>query len=289
MNKWKCYICGHAIIDSFSLFSLSEETDRVFLAHDDCCKRIEPKDQPFVLKITKRDVVLAVEKVVKAAAPRTSSEEEIRKVLAEHFIRYSDTDKDDGFGMYECDCGETFPCAGNAVIHQAEKMAPLLVSPEAAPPALVVKVTPADGSIPPNASPPSWSQPQVAGVALAHSSFANMTMMTGQPNVTNGAAPPEEVKSAIALVEELAKSMAFGRTYEALRTVCRAAERAPEVQSAADEAVLHNYAYQNPFGELKAGYYWCLCGWQGPDRASYWKHLREALRGTFAASAPEPG
>lgn len=39
----------------------------------------------------------------------------------------------------------------------------------------------------------------------------------------------------------------------------------------------HNYAYQEPFEDMKAGFYYCLCGWQGPDRLSYWKHL-EALQ-----------
>ena len=39
----------------------------------------------------------------------------------------------------------------------------------------------------------------------------------------------------------------------------------------------HNYQYKEPFGELKAGFYWCLCGWEGPDRSSYWKHLESLL------------
>lgn len=39
----------------------------------------------------------------------------------------------------------------------------------------------------------------------------------------------------------------------------------------------HNYQYSNPHGEYKVGYYWCLCGWEGPDRDSYWKHLAAEL------------
>lgn len=39
----------------------------------------------------------------------------------------------------------------------------------------------------------------------------------------------------------------------------------------------HNYGYLNPSEEGKPGHYWCLCGWEGPDRSSYWKHLDEAL------------
>jgi hypothetical protein len=42
---------------------------------------------------------------------------------------------------------------------------------------------------------------------------------------------------------------------------------APEILKA------HNYFYQDPYGDMKKGFYYCLCGWEGPDRSSYWKHL----------------
>ena len=39
----------------------------------------------------------------------------------------------------------------------------------------------------------------------------------------------------------------------------------------------HNYSYIGPSGRdsesHKPGHYYCLCGWEGPDRDSYWKHL----------------
>ena len=55
--------------------------------------------------------------------------------------------------------------------------------------------------------------------------------------------------------------------------ITQPAARSSEKDAPADVLREHNYSYQEPFGEMRAGYYWCLCGWQGPDRASYWKHL----------------
>lgn len=39
--KWRCYVCGEPIGDSFILFSLNVETDRVFLAHKKCQARLD--------------------------------------------------------------------------------------------------------------------------------------------------------------------------------------------------------------------------------------------------------
>jgi hypothetical protein len=40
-ENWRCYICGEPIGVTFVLFSYSEETDRVFLGHEACAKRID--------------------------------------------------------------------------------------------------------------------------------------------------------------------------------------------------------------------------------------------------------
>lgn len=54
MNKWRCYVCGKPIGLDFNLFSLNEETDRVFLAHTACAARLG--DNPIVLHVKAIDV-----------------------------------------------------------------------------------------------------------------------------------------------------------------------------------------------------------------------------------------
>lgn len=54
----------------------------------------------------------------------------------------------------------------------------------------------------------------------------------------------------------------------------------------------HNYFYMEPWFDKesglkkKAGFYYCLCGWEGPDRSSYWKHLPDAV--AMNSEAPQP-
>lgn len=45
--KWRCYICGEPVGKRFILFSLNEETDRVFLGHEACKNRM--MDKPIVV------------------------------------------------------------------------------------------------------------------------------------------------------------------------------------------------------------------------------------------------
>jgi hypothetical protein len=51
MFKWRCYVCGEPINGTFALFSLSEETDRVFLScgRQRCLERM--RDNPFIVKV----------------------------------------------------------------------------------------------------------------------------------------------------------------------------------------------------------------------------------------------
>lgn len=46
---FKCYVCGQPIGDSFIVWSLSEDSDRAFLACLKCEGRL---DQPFTLHVT---------------------------------------------------------------------------------------------------------------------------------------------------------------------------------------------------------------------------------------------
>jgi hypothetical protein len=52
MSKWRCYICGEPIGVSFTLFSLQEETDRVFLCcgDDTCLARMA--DSPILVNVS---------------------------------------------------------------------------------------------------------------------------------------------------------------------------------------------------------------------------------------------
>ena len=40
----------------------------------------------------------------------------------------------------------------------------------------------------------------------------------------------------------------------------------------------HNFVYTNTCERGSPGFYFCLCGWEGPDRASYWEHVVIDLR-----------
>ena len=53
MMEWYCYVCGGKIGDAFALLSLSRETDRVFLVHDDCVERTG--QDPIVVGVTVRN------------------------------------------------------------------------------------------------------------------------------------------------------------------------------------------------------------------------------------------
>jgi hypothetical protein len=48
-------------------------------------------------------------------------------------------------------------------------------------------------------------------------------------------------------------------------------------ESARKFAEKHNYGYHNPEQSHKPGHYFCLCGWEGPDRRSYWTHLADLI------------
>lgn len=48
--KWHCYVCGKPIAEAFVLWSLSEKTDRVFLAHEKCIE-LAKRDNPFVMRV----------------------------------------------------------------------------------------------------------------------------------------------------------------------------------------------------------------------------------------------
>jgi len=47
--KWRCYVCGKPIGDVFILWSLNEETDRVFLVHEKCAVRLS--DEPVKMNV----------------------------------------------------------------------------------------------------------------------------------------------------------------------------------------------------------------------------------------------
>jgi hypothetical protein len=62
----------------------------------------------------------------------------------------------------------------------------------------------------------------------------------------------------------------FGEAADQLDVAIEAARKEQSVFGILKE---HNYFYQEPYGDRKTGFYYCLCGWEGPDRDSYWKHL----------------
>ena len=64
---------------------------------------------------------------------------------------------------------------------------------------------------------------------------------------------------------------------------CAAALAKVKRQARLEERRNHNYFYMNPSGTdaetHKAGFYYCLCGWEGPDRDSYWNHVALRVEG----------
>lgn len=51
--KLRCYICGLPLPEKFVVFSLSEETDRVFVSHVECIKRAMDNPNFKIVEVTK--------------------------------------------------------------------------------------------------------------------------------------------------------------------------------------------------------------------------------------------
>jgi len=51
--KWYCYICGEVLGKLFALCSMSNSTDRVFLAHTKCSVQF---DSCFIMDIEKKGI-----------------------------------------------------------------------------------------------------------------------------------------------------------------------------------------------------------------------------------------
>lgn len=132
------------------------------------------------------------------------------------------------------------------------------------------------------ADAPIESCPCVAPVATAPNEFDNPAVhkyIKGQLAVAPVATgetvqreAAERLLSEVAIHRDLdpACSGQFAKDIELLAHATLAAQAAGTPEQVLRE---HNYFYSEPLGELKTGHYYCLCGWEGTDRNSYWKHL----------------
>ena len=49
--KLKCYVCGEALDDILTLATMADETDRVFVIHDECSKQCEEQVMTVLVKV----------------------------------------------------------------------------------------------------------------------------------------------------------------------------------------------------------------------------------------------